>query len=126
MIRRTRQNSQRTRWIAAAVILLLACGAAVAGMAVAVGTLRDMWREQCRVTDRELDVVITSGKMVHPDIITLCFGLTNGAEDRAAPAEPRHNRRDRTRACRARGSGEGACGHRARGRSGRRGVSILQ
>ncbi len=79
MIRRTRQNSQRTRWIAAAVILLLACGAAVAGMAVAVGTLRDMWREQCRVTDRELDVVITSGKMVHPDIITLCFGLTNGA-----------------------------------------------
>ena len=32
----------------------------------AASTLTDIWHEQCRVDDQELDVVITTGKMVYP------------------------------------------------------------
>ena len=80
MIKRTRQNGGKAKRIVAVlvVIAILAVGVIIGAMA-GVNALRGIWQEQCRVTDRELDVVISSGKMVHPDIITLCFGLTNGA-----------------------------------------------
>ena len=57
---------------------------AAAGLSIGFGAMRGIWREQCRITDPELNVVITSNKdeqrrMVHPEIVTLWFGLTNGA-----------------------------------------------
>ena len=84
MIRRTRDNARRVRVIVAISMLLLLLAAALTGIAFGVTSLRKTWREQCVVTDRELDVVIDNRKdeqrrMVHPDIITLYFGLTNGA-----------------------------------------------
>ncbi|MCQ2391024.1 MAG: FtsQ-type POTRA domain-containing protein [Kiritimatiellae bacterium] len=42
--------------------------------------LQTICNEQCRVVDPDLDVVVvTPGKMVQPDVVTLHFGLTNGA-----------------------------------------------
>ena len=84
MIRRTRGNERRTRAVVAIGIVLALLVAIVAGFSVAFGALRGIWREQCRITDPELNVVITSNKdeqrrMVHPEIVTLWFGLTNGA-----------------------------------------------
>ncbi len=84
MIRRTRDDARRLRVVVAIVTLLVLLAAALTGMAFGVSSLRKTWREQCVVTDRELDVVIDNRKdeqrrMVHPDIITLYFGLTNGA-----------------------------------------------
>ena len=84
MIRRTRDDARRVRVVVAIVTLLVLLAAALTGIAFGVTSLRKTWREQCVVTDRELDVVIDNRKdeqrrMVHPDIITLYFGLTNGA-----------------------------------------------
>jgi len=84
MIRRTRDDARRVRVVVAIVTLLILLAAALTGIAFGVTSLRKTWREQCVVTDRELDVVIDNRKdeqrrMVHPDIITLYFGLTNGA-----------------------------------------------
>ena len=84
MIRRTRDDARRVRVVVAIVTLLVLLAAALTGIAFGVSSLRKTWREQCVVTDRELDVVIDNRKdeqrrMVHPDIITLYFGLTNGA-----------------------------------------------
>lgn len=84
MIRRTRDDARRVRVAVAIVTLLVLLAAALTGIAFGVSSLRKTWREQCVVTDRELDVVIDNRKdeqrrMVHPDIITLYFGLTNGA-----------------------------------------------
>lgn len=62
--------------IGAGALLFAAIGI---GAAFGLGALAGIWREQYRVEDRDLDVVITTGKMVHPDVITLHFGLTNGA-----------------------------------------------
>ena len=56
-------------------------------MSFGIGALAGIWREQYRVEDRDLDVVITTGKMVHPDVITLRFGLTNGANLATIPFE---------------------------------------
>ncbi len=84
MIRRTRDDARRVRVVVAIVTLLVLLAAALMGISLGVSSLRKTWREQCVVTDRELDVVIDNRKdeqrrMVHPDIITLYFGLTNGA-----------------------------------------------
>jgi len=84
MIRRTRGSERRTRAVAAIGIVLALLATVAAGLLVAFGALRGIWREQCRITDPELNVVITNNKdeqrrMVHPEIVTLWFGLTNGA-----------------------------------------------
>ncbi len=90
MIRRTRDDARRVRVVVAIVTLLVLLAAALTGIAFGVSSLRKTWREQCVVTDRELDVVIDNRKdeqrrMVHPDIITLYFGLTNGANLATTP-----------------------------------------
>ncbi len=66
--------------------------AVAVGALVALDALRAIWREQCIVTDREVDVVITSGRMVHPDVITYHFGLTNGVNLATVPFEELRNR----------------------------------
>ena len=99
MTRRSQQHAgtRRLHMAGAVITVILLLSAITAGVCVSFGSLRRLWREQCRVTDRELDVVITSGKMVHPDIITLCFGLTNGANLATIPfAEKRRKLLDRT------------------------------
>ena len=87
---RSRNRNKNNQGVAVRVILalvlsLLVLGALGTGAAIGIGVLRDVWLEQCRVTDRELDVVITTGKMVHPDVVTLHFGLTNGANLASIP-----------------------------------------
>ena len=86
MIKRTRDNARRTRLAAAIGLLLLIVAAGLTGLALGFDALRGIWRDQCRITDPELDVVITNNKdqdeqrrMVLPEIITFHFGLTNGA-----------------------------------------------
>ncbi len=66
--------------VVAALVLGLG-GLCVLGLGAVLGAraLRSIWHEQCRVGDHELDVVITTGKMVHRDVVTMHFGLTNGA-----------------------------------------------
>lgn len=51
----------------------------IAGIAWAVNVLGGLWYSQATVTDPDLDVVISSGKMIHQDVIIYHFGLTNGA-----------------------------------------------
>jgi len=53
--------------------------AAVAGVVFAYGRLRDVWLEQCVVTDAASQVSITDGRMVRADVIAYEFGLKNGA-----------------------------------------------
>jgi len=77
--RNRKANPASTRIVVALFLGLLGLCAIGAGAAIGIGVLRDIWREQCRVSDHELDVVITTGKMVHPDVVTMHFGLTNGA-----------------------------------------------
>lgn len=72
------KNTPRIVILALFAALTILAGAGI-GVFFAYNTLKDMWLQQCRVEDREIDIVITSGKMVHPDVITLHFGLTNGA-----------------------------------------------
>ena len=84
MIRRTRDNARRTKAAVAIGIVVLLLATIVVGFSIAFGALRGIWQEQCRISDPELNVVITSNKdeqrrMVHPEIVTLWFGLTNGA-----------------------------------------------
>lgn len=64
------------------VLILLgtiACIAATIGLAVAYNCLRDLWLEQCVITDVATQVSITDGKMVRADVIAYEFGLKNGA-----------------------------------------------
>ena len=64
------------------VLILLGtvvCIAAIVGIAVAYGKLRDLWLEQCVITDVAAQVSITDGKMVRSDVIAYEFGLKNGA-----------------------------------------------
>lgn len=62
-----------------AVLALGLLGALVAGILKGFQKLDAIWSEQFRIANRDLDVVVTTGKRVHPEIITMCFGLTNGA-----------------------------------------------
>jgi len=61
------------------VLGIIVCIAAIIGLAVAYNRLRDIWLEQCVITDFASQVSITDGKMVRSDIIAYEFGLRNGA-----------------------------------------------
>lgn len=81
------QNAVR-RLAAIASTSLLLVGVAAWGISVGVGALREIWLQQFRVQDPAIDVVITSsGAIVQPEVITLHFGLTNGANLATIPYE---------------------------------------
>ena len=75
------KNQKAVRRLLLLVALVLVCGGFVCwGFACGVGALREVWREQFRVQDSAIDVVVTSsGKNVTPATIVYYFGLTNGA-----------------------------------------------
>ena len=75
------KNQKALRRLLLLAALVLVCGGFVCwGFAVGVGALREVWREQFRVQDSAIDVVVTSsGKNVTPATIVYYFGLTNGA-----------------------------------------------
>jgi len=83
MIKRNKNikgESASRRMAVLAVILLLGAAATCCGIAISIGALRDVWHEQFRVKDTRIDVVVSSsGNIVQPDVITIHFGLTNGA-----------------------------------------------
>lgn len=81
MIKRVKKDEGRHVGMLVVVLVMtvILLGGVFAGLNSAGSVLNQIWQEQCRVTDRDLDVVITSGKMVHPEVINLHFGLTNGA-----------------------------------------------
>ena len=73
------KSALRRRLVLAAILLFCVC-AACWGVALGFGALRGIWREQFRVQDSAIDVVVTStGKNVTPATIIYYFGLTNGA-----------------------------------------------
>ena len=53
--------------------------AALVGLAIAYDKMRDLWLEQCVITDVATQVSVTDGKMVRADTVALEFGLKNGA-----------------------------------------------
>ncbi len=78
--RNTGTGERRTGLLVTLVVaILLLLGGVGAGCGYAYSFFSAIWHEQCRVNDCDLDVVILTGKMVHPEVITYQFGLTNGA-----------------------------------------------
>ena len=64
------------------VTLALGAGIAIVlivGIVLGYGKLRDIWLEQCVITDMDRQVSIASGKMVKADVIAEAFGLKCGA-----------------------------------------------
>jgi cell division septal protein FtsQ len=57
----------------------------VVGFIWVFNVLSGIWHSQSKVTDPELDVVVTTGKMIHQDVIVYHFGLTNGVNTAAIP-----------------------------------------
>ena len=96
MIKRNKnvkRPSAAKRLLSFALALLAAGGLVCAGVAIGADALRDIWREQFAVRNSRIDVVVTSsGKIVHPDVITLQFGLTNGANLAEIPYAERRAR----------------------------------
>lgn len=72
---KTRESGHK----AVAVAALVAFAAAAAALVFAYGRLKDLWLEQCVVTDVASQVQISDGRMVRADVIALEFGLKNGA-----------------------------------------------
>ena len=71
------ERPNRIGLVASAVIVLLV----ILGLAAVLGyeKLRDIYLEQCVITDMSSQVQITSGKMVHPSTIAEELGLRTGA-----------------------------------------------
>lgn len=78
--------------------ILIVAGIGV-GAAIGIGKLTELWHEQCCVNDPEIQAVIdnrSTRKMVHDEIVTMHFGLTNGANLATIPfAELRRELLDR-------------------------------
>ena len=69
-----------TKVLLAIIGLLVVAGLLVWGSIKLFNELDRMTDEQCRIVDADLDVVVvTPGRMVQADVVTLHFGLTNGA-----------------------------------------------
>lgn len=71
-----RKTGRRSVLTFLALVLL---AAVLGGVAFAYTKLRDIYLEQCVVTDATEQVAITSGKLVKADVVAWMFGLTNGA-----------------------------------------------
>lgn len=70
------QGSRRKMTVAATVVVL---SIALVALCFAYVKLRDLWLEQCIITDVASQVTISDGKMVRSDVIAMEFGLRNGA-----------------------------------------------
>lgn len=83
MIKRNKNvksESAARRVITFAVVILVGAAVTCFGLAIGIGALRGIWHGQFDIKDTRIDVVVSSsGKIVQPDVITLHFGLTNGA-----------------------------------------------
>jgi hypothetical protein len=62
-----------------ALLAILLVAAIAIGLFMAYSTLRDMWLEQCVITNGAEQIQVTSGKLVKADTIADAFGLRNGA-----------------------------------------------
>ena len=98
-----KKNSKESggRRIAVAAVclgILVVVGIGV-GATVGIGKLSEIWHEQCRVNDPEIQAVIdnrSTRKMVHEEIVISHFGLTNVANLATIPfAELRRELLDR-------------------------------
>lgn len=73
-------NSNRRKGKSALIIAaVIAIGAAAVGIMLGFEKLRDIYLEQCVITDMDSQVEIMSGKMVKSDVIAMEFGLKKGA-----------------------------------------------
>ena len=80
MVRRRKPDEGRSSWRKVAFAGgVLAAALLVWGGYLGWRELDRICRETTRIADLETDVSIVSGKMVAPEIITMHFGLTNGA-----------------------------------------------
>ena len=64
---------------ALAVAAFIGVAAIFAVLAIGYGKLRELWLQQCRITDFARQVSITPGKMVKADVVAMELSLTNGA-----------------------------------------------
>ena len=63
----------------AALLAAILIAAGTVGAFMAYDWLRDLWREQCAITDFASQVRINSGKLVKSDVVAEVFGLRTGA-----------------------------------------------
>lgn len=82
---RTKHSGRRALALAGIVAFFALIGALV----FAYGRLRDIWEEQCVITDYTSQVSITDGRMVRADVIAGQFGIKNGANLAAIDFERR-------------------------------------
>jgi hypothetical protein len=71
-----RRNGAKTVMV---VVALAVVAALAIGISTAYSTLRDLWLEQCVITNVAEQVQVTSGKLVMADTIMEKLGLKNGA-----------------------------------------------
>ena len=64
---------------ALALVAIVFAAAVCAGLFAAYDRLRDVWREQCVLTDPASQVSISAGRLVKADVVADAFGLRNGA-----------------------------------------------
>lgn len=74
-----KKRSIKGKWSILAFCALLVLAGLLVGVMVAYNKLRDLYLEQCVITDVTAQVSINSGKMVKADIVAEEFGLRNGA-----------------------------------------------
>lgn len=72
------ERKKNGRGVLVLVALALFC-AGITGLFAAYGWLRDLWHEQCVLTDVAAQVNINSGKLVKGDVVAEAFGLREGA-----------------------------------------------
>ena len=61
------------------IAVLAVFGALAVATAVTYGKLRDLWVEQCVITDPVAQIEITAGRRLKPDTVRELFGLREGA-----------------------------------------------
>ena len=74
--------ARRKTYAAVAAVAAAVVGGALWGLSCGYDAMMSAYDEQCRVIDADVDVVVVvtgSAKMVHRDLVTDFFGLTNGA-----------------------------------------------
>ena len=77
----TSPAARRKMYAIIAAVALVTLGAAFWGFSAGYDAMMSHYDEQCRVIDSDVDVAVVitgSAKMVHRDLVTDFFGLTNG------------------------------------------------